>query len=644
MVKLKSLPLREVTIDDRFWSPYVDMIRNKVLPYQWETLNDRVPGAAKSHSVNNLMVAAGLKEGQYYGFIFQDSDLYKWLESVAYSLETKPDPELETLADGVIEIIGKAQGSDGYINSYYTVKEPKRRFTNVQQGHELYCAGHMIEAAVAYLNATGKRTFLEIAVRFADCIDRTFGPEEGKLQGYPGHQELELALVKLYHATGEIRYLKLSVYFINQRGRLPHFFVEEREKAKFADVFRGITVDLKYTQSHMPPVEQRQAVGHAVRAVYMYSAMADLAAELSDKELEAACEALYDDITEKQMYITGAIGPSSIGEAFTAGYDLPDALVYGETCASIGLSMFCRRMNALYGSGKYYDTLERALYNTVLSCISLTGTEFFYVNPLSVDPAQIEANPNYRHVDPVRKPWFDCSCCPTNLVRLIMSLGHYIYAVTEDCLYVNLYISGAANHNGRRVTLSTEYPYGGTATVTAQGGAYKLKLRNPAAAPIIKAEVNGVRQDVTFEDGYLVLERQWNGEEIKLWFDVTPRLAYTSLKVQDNAGKAAVVRGPLVYCAEGADNGTGLGTLVLDQNPVFTEVKAPAGLPETAVALEVSAWRYTGGQAGLYGYNPPDIERCKAVFIPYHLWANRGVNEMRVNIPTVPCLPGVSGK
>ena len=623
MKSIKPLPLKNVVINDSFWGRYIKLIREKVIRYQWESLNDRINDAARSHCVKNFEIAAGLRDGVYYGMVFQDSDLYKWLETVAYSLETQSDPELEALADKAVALIESAQQPDGYVNTYYTIKEPDKRWTNLQHGHELYCAGHMIEAAAAYFSATGKRDFLNVAIRFADCIDRTFGPEDGKCHGYPGHQEIELALFRLYEVTGERRYLDLAAYFIRQRGTAPNYFDEECKKTGYKAVFQDINhLDRSYSQSHIPPAEQRHATGHAVRALYMYSAMADLASELGDEELSEACRILYEDVTNRQMYISGAVGATAEGESFTGPYDLPNGLMYGETCASVALMMFCRRMNFLNEHAA--DTMERALYNTVLAGISLSGTEFFYVNTLEADPHTIAVNPDYRHVKPVRQKWFDCSCCPTNITRTIMGLGSYAYAASDDGLYINLYCSGSAQDGERRIEVTTDYPYGGEVTLKVSGGRFKLYLRRPGK-------------------GYEILERDWQGDTVKLTLDMSPRLVYCDPRVQSNIGKAAVMRGPLLYCAEQIDNGRNLGGFVLPADVVFTECPPPDGLPPQTVALEAKCFRYKSRSSGLYSETPPVLEPANIKLIPYYLWANRGENEMRVYLKHTVNAPEESG-
>ena len=632
--KIKPLPLKNTNIQGSFWSRYAELIRDKVIPYQWEALNDRVPDAAKSHCIKNFEIVAGRHEGDFYGMCFQDSDLYKWLESVAYSLDKHPDKNLEKLADEAIELIGAAQTKEGYINTYYQVKEPKARWTNLQQGHELYCAGHLIEAAVAYFDATNKRNFLDIAIRFADYIDEVFGIS--KMEGYPGHQEIELALYKLYETTNEARYLNLAAYFIKQRAKQPNYFDLEEKKPEYKAIWPEISaMPRTYTQSHISAAEQTVATGHAVRAVYMYCAMADLAIEMDDKELAAACDILYEDVTTKQMYITGAIGSLAHGERFSSAYDLPNDLIYGETCASVGLMMFCRRMNILRGKGEYADVMELALYNTVLAGISLAGTEFYYVNPLEVEPEKIKHSHIHNHVKPVRQKWFDCACCPSNLARTIMGLGLYAYAHTNDSLYVNLYCEGSADDNGRKIEVHTMYPFENTANIKASGGRYKLYLRNPGYAPATCLKINNEVCEITTQDGYIIIERNWVGDEISLEFDMKARYVYSALEVQNNIGKAAVMRGPIVYCAEEADNTKLLGAYALDAKADILAATPPEGLLPEPVALKTTALRYSAVSNGLYTTQKPELQPTELKMIPYFEWANRGENEMRVFLPIV---------
>ena len=631
-MRIKPLPLQDIKIDGSFWNRYMDLVRHEVIPYQWEALNDRVADAARSGCIQNFEIAAGKKQGQFYGMCFQDSDLYKWLECVAYSLATLPDPKLTALADNAIELIGAAQSPDGYINTYYTIKEPEGRWTNLQHGHELYCAGHLIEAAVAYHDATGKTAFLDIAIRFADCIDNIFGLSEGKINGYPGHQEIELALFKLYETTGEKRYLNLAAYFISERGKSPNYFDIEESKPEYNEIFPELTTfGRDYSQAHIPPVEQRIAAGHSVRAVYMYAAMADLAVEFGDKALATACDALYDDVTTKQMYITGAIGSAAAGERFTSAYDLPNDLIYGETCASVGLMMFCRRMNILRGKADYADIMELALYNTVLAGMSLTGKEFFYVNPLEVEPKKIPLNPNYKHIKQERPKWFDCACCPSNLARTVMGLGLYAYAGTDAGLYVNLYCQGTAQDGERKVEVTTAYPFGNTATITVLGGQFCLHLRNPKYAPIKFLTIDGKPEAIQTKDGYIVLNKNFQGTKIELTFDMTPEYVYCAGELQYNTGKAAIMSGPIVYCAEEVDNGPLLAGYILDDKQPISQANMPEGISLADIsALTVPAYKYKHSTGDLYHKEKPSLQPCSLHLIPYFLWANRGENEMRV--------------
>ncbi|MEG1427402.1 MAG: glycoside hydrolase family 127 protein, partial [Oscillospiraceae bacterium] len=398
--------LRKFKINDKFWGGYQRLICDSVIPYQREALWDRIPGVEKSHAIHNFLVAAGKETGEFGGWIFQDSDLAKWIEAVSYSLYIQPDKNLEAEVDKVVEYVADSQGEDGYLNTYFTLVRPENRWENLQEGHELYCAGHMIEAAVAYYEATGKSRLLEIMKKNADCIYSVFGKD--KRRGFPGHPEVELALVKLYRATNDPKYLELSQYFIDERGTEPNFFAAERIKRDWT-VWGADPLDRGYTENSKPVREQEVAEGHAVRAVYLYSGMADVARETGDTTLKSACERLWKNITEKQMYITGGIGSTVEGEAFTVDYDLPNDTAYAESCAAIGLMFFARRMLLLDKNGDYGDVMERALYNCVLAGMSLDGTKFFYVNPLEVNPDYSGKINGHKHVLPERPGWYGCA-------------------------------------------------------------------------------------------------------------------------------------------------------------------------------------------------------------------------------------------
>ena len=396
MNKNRLLQKEECVIRNSFWNRYIDLVKNMVIPYQWDILNDRREDAEPSHAIDNLRIAGGKMKGHFYGQVFQDSDVYKWLEAVGNILMLERDPELEEKADAVIDLIAEAQEEDGYLDTYFSIEEPDKKWTNVLECHELYCAGHFIESAVSYYRATGKEKILQIAYKLADYLDRVFGPEEGKLHGYPGHQEIEIALLKLYDLSGNEKYLNLAGYFINTRGT-NHFFEEEFEKRDHVSFWEKARTPEPnryynqypynyYNQFQSPVRLQKKAVGHAVRAVYMYTAMADLAGKTGDKELFAACRTIWDNIVKKQMYITGGIGATNSGEAFTNDYDLPNDTNYSETCASIGLIFFAQRMLMSETDSVYGDVIEQALYNTVLGGMNYEGNRFFYVNPLESVP------------------------------------------------------------------------------------------------------------------------------------------------------------------------------------------------------------------------------------------------------------------
>jgi uncharacterized protein len=639
----RTLPLQNVTVADPFWSKYQQLVRDVVIPYQWEALNDRVPDAAPSHAMRNFRIAAGLEKGEFYGFVFQDTDVAKWLETVSYCLMLKPDPALAELVDEVIAVIAQAQQPDGYLNTYYIIKEPGKRWTNLREAHELYTAGHFIEAAVAHYQATGKRTLLEIMQRFADHIDETFGPEPGKLRGYPGHPEIELALVKLYAATGEKRYLRLSQFFIEERGQEPDYFEIEAEKRGHTAIFSEFKrFDRKYAQTHLPVRQQTVAVGHAVRAVYLYSGMADVAAETGDRELFEVCQRLWQNIVTKQLYITGGIGASSFGEAFTFDYDLPNDTVYAETCASIGLMMFAQRMLKLETDRRYADVLEQALYNTVLSGISLDGTRYFYVNPLAVWPEASAKDHHKQHVKPVRQKWYACACCPPNLSRTILALGSYAYMVKDRTLAVHLYVGGQATVelDGQpiRLTQTTNYPWEGKVTLAltlAQAQQFGLSLRIPGWCREARLAVNGVAvalNAAVLHQGYAQLNRTWqNGDQIELEFAMPVEVIQAHPQVRANAGKVALMRGPLVFCLEEMDNGRNLAAIVLPKEPKFTATFEEGLLGGTVVIhgeafrLDESAWHDRLYQPVATKLTPVTLKA-----VPYHLWGNRTPGEMLV--------------
>ena len=631
MKRLTSLPLNTITIRDPLFGHYIEKLHTGLIPYQWSILNDMGGSDVPSGCLRNFRIAAGLETGERYGMIFQDSDLAKWLEAVAYSLQTRPDAELEARADECIELLAKAQGEDGYLNTYYTLTEPDGRWTNLTEGHELYCAGHFIEAAVAYCEATGKRRFLDIMCRNADLIDRVFGPEEWKCKGYPGHEELELALVKLYRATGETRYLRLAEHFIAQRGRKPRYFEEELARRGGQTHFDSeLMVDPKYAQTHMPPAAQTTAEGHAVRATYLYCAMADIAQETGDEALRSACRSIFHSIAREKMYLTGGVGSAEYGERFGASFDLPNDTCYCETCASIGLALFSLRMCRLERDAAYADVMERALYNTVLAGVNRDGNRFFYVNPLEVTPAFCDESTSLAHVKPERQQWFDVACCPTNIARTLGSLGQYLFSAGEGELFVNLYLScevdlGAQGH----LSMDTRYPEGGDIHIRLQATEpLTLYLRIPAAAPLVSLTVTDTAQTPVMEHGYARLAVPQGETELNLSLDVRPRFLYADVRVSADAGKVAFVKGPLVYCFEQADNGENLAALMV--NPAQTPTPCENPVDAATSAYQFTGLREHGTEDALYTTQPPTTEPCALTAVPYYCWNHRGRGEMRV--------------
>jgi hypothetical protein len=628
-----------VVLKDAFWTRYGQLVREKVIPYQWEALNDRIPEAEKSHAIENFRIAAGLKTGAFQGYVFQDSDLYKWLEAVAYRLTTHPDPALEAQADDVIGLIGQAQQPDGYVNTYFTVAQPGKRWTDERRKHELYCAGHLMEAAVAYAEATGKRVLLDIACRFADHIATVFGPEPDRKHGYPGHQVIEMALVKLFHVTREPRYLALASYFIDERGKQPHFYDLE-EEARGEKGHHGYYENYvyAYTQAHKPVRQQDTAVGHAVRAVYLYSGMADVAMETGDATLAEACRTLWRNVTRKQMYVTGAIGSQDYGEDFTFDYDLPNDTMYAETCASIGLVFLAHRMLQMESKGEYADVMERALFNGVLSGLSLDGERFFYVNPLEVWPQACAQRHDHRHVLPQRQPWFGCACCPPNLARLIASIGSYVYSQGSDGLWVHLFVGSELRTSlrGRNVVLHqhTQYPSDGLVQLTLELEEpleFSVALRLPGWCRAPRLTVNDEQLDpeALQQDGYAMIHRRWSpGDRIELELPMPVERVRAHPSVRADAGRVALQRGPLVYCLEEIDNGKNLGALSIPKNGDLELQTGPFGLP----MVEGPAWRRQepSPRDALYTVEPPREEACRFRAIPYHAWGNRGPGEMQV--------------
>lgn len=708
------LDLKQIQVTDAFWHREQELVRTEVIPYQWEALNDRVEGAAPSYCMRNFKVAGRMMrekkdkgaayvapaytfrgfealpedpahpdEDKFYGFVFQDTDFSKWIEAVGYSLLQHPDPVLERTADEAIDIVCAAQLENGYLDTYYIINGMDRAFTNLRDHHELYCLGHLVEGAVAYYQATGKDKLLCAAERFADYCCEIFGPEPGQCKGYPGHEIAEMALVRLFEEDNQGKYLKLAKFFLDQRGTEPHYFdEEEKERAAHDGQPYKNTTNNAYHQAQQPVREQSEATGHAVRAMYLYSGMADVAREYEDEALEAACDRLWDNVTREKMYVTGGVGATHMGEAFSFVYDLPNDTAYSETCAAIGLVFWARRMLQLKPLGKYGDVMELALYNTVLAGMALDGKSFFYVNPLEVFPQACHEDARKFHVKSVRQKWFGCACCPPNIARLVSSVAAYAYTesnpfsdagekVDIDTLWVHLYMGSVLTKqvwNAEVVTIhdkkpldikvESQLPWEGRVKVLLHGDRVQCRLafRVPGWSSgmkasyrcggrqgqvVIDAEGISVKADcgvtaVTYRDGYLYIEGIWqDDDEIILEMDMPVRILEADARVRENTGKVAIARGPIVYCLEEADNGKDLHLCRVDLQTLKTsdiELETTEELGHPMTVLKVPGKRLIPTEsAELYHSAQPVREQDVTLrMVPYYAWNNRGEGEMSV--------------
>jgi DUF1680 family protein len=626
--KWTPVPFTKVELEDAFWAPRIRINRTVTIPIEHEQC--RATGRIDAWKLD---WKEGMQPEPHY---FWDSDVAKWIEAAAYSLSAHPDRELERRVDDVVRSIEEAQQPDGYLNIYFTVVAPEDRFSNLGMWHELYCAGHLIEAAVAYYEATGKRKLLDVMCRYADCIDSVFGPE--KRSGCPGHQEIELALVKLYRATGERRYLELSRFFLDQRGRRPSFFREEMRRLEpekkglnwhfFGDE-TGDDFHTEYCQDHLPVREQNEAVGHAVRAMYLYCGMADVAGETGDRELLRACERLWESVCRRRMYVTGGIGPSRDNEGFTTDFDLPNRAAYAETCAAVGLALWNHRLLQLTGEGRFADVMERALYNGAISGVSLDGKKFLYVNPLE------------SRGDVHRQRWFDCACCPPNIARMIASIGQYVYSQSETEAIVHLYVqgSGELDLGGRKVVIEqrTDYPWKEKVTLRIrpeEPAEFTLALRVPgwcrgATARIGRKSLPLGRRT---RDGYARWRRRWrSGDELTLTLPMPVERIEANPAVVPDAGRVALQRGPMVYCLEAVDNDANLNDILLPRGSRL-EATFDADLLGGVSAIKGRARRID--RAGWEGalYRPAGSRTRPVTFraVPYCVWDNRKPGEMLV--------------
>jgi DUF1680 family protein len=587
MKKIQAVDFSHVKITDNFWAPRLKSHATTTLAVCIDQIENQ------TGRIRNFENAAK-GEGEHSGIFFDDSDVYKALEGIAYTLKNNPDPELEKKADEWIDKFAAAQQPDGYINTFYTLTGLEKRWHNMDK-HEMYCAGHMIEAAVAYCQATGKRKLLDVSIRMANHIMDTFGP--GKRDWVPGHEEIELALVKLYGATKDERYLDFANWLLEERG---HGHGSKGDEGKWNPA---------YYQDDAPVREMTDIAGHAVRAMYLYCGMADVAALKSDTGYIDALDRLWDDVVLRNMYVTGGIGSSHHNEGFTEDYDLPNHDAYCETCASVGMVYWNWRMNQFSGDSKYVDVLERSMYNGALAGISLVGDRFFYVNPLA------------SHGDHHRQAWYGCACCPSQVSRFLPSIGNYIYGVSEHAIWVNLYIGNTAEFDvgKNKVTLQqeTDYPWDGTVELTVKAVSAPLKdeirLRLPDWCSSYSIAINGkVQTSHLMEKGYAVLKQEWNvGDRITLTLDMPVEIIAADPHVKEDAGKRAVQRGPLVYCVEAEDNGGDFEKIALSPETRFSAVFNP-GLLNGVVSVKASS-------------GDRDI-----TFIPYYAWDNRKAGEMKV--------------
>jgi uncharacterized protein len=624
----QPLPRGQVTIEDGFWKRWRDLIGETTLAHEYEEM--RADGHLDAMRLDRRMhrgreLADPWTDAGYWGAsVFWDSDLAKWLEAASARLEQTRDSALERRTEEIIDLFERAQLPDGYVNSHILTWRPQHRLKNLRDLHELYCAGHLIEAAVVNFEATGKDRLLRVAQRFADYIVARFGREPDQIRGYCGHPEIELALLRLYYATKDRRYLDLCRYFLDERGQSPNFFEREAVARLDSRPFRANHPGSPYAymQAHEPIRQQTKVVGHAVRAMYLFAAATGLALEDGDSGLLATCERLWQDVITTKLYITGGIGSASENEGFTRDYDLPNENAYAETCASIGLFLFGHRLLQARLDGQYGDVMERTLYNNILSGISLDGRSFFYDNPLA-------SRGSHKRVP---WPWW-CPCCPPNLARLVSSLSGYLYSQTDDAIAVHHYVSSEARANGLTLRVRSGLPYHGNSTLEVQAEApveKTLCLRVPHWAVHHDLTVNGEAISTQEENGYARVRRTWApGDRIELNLELSVRMNFCRYEVDVNRGRLALNRGPLVYCLEQVDNGPNLDSVTLPSDGSFQPAEQP-DMPGGILALVGPGVRELPQTDSLYADEPPATQEIKVTAVPYYAWNNRGPGEMLV--------------
>lgn len=619
--QFESVSFEQVNITDSFWRPKIDKVATVTMAaciYQTEVRTPRI---------RNFEKVARAQGEKHEGIYYDDSDVYKALEAIAYALKTHPDAKLEAKADEWIDKIAAAQMPDGYLNTYYSLRGIDKRWTDVEK-HEDYNAGHLFEAAVAYYQVTGKRKLLDVSIRFADHIDSTFRLANRKW--ISGHEEIELALVKLYRVTGNNRYLKLAQWYLEQRG--------------YQYPYQSTWLTPAYWQDLKPVEEQTEITGHAVRAMYLYSGAADVAALTGNNKYMAAMEKVWEDVVERNMYITGGIGSAGSNEGFSVDYDLPNEQAYCETCASVGMVFWNQRMAQLTGQSRFFDILERSLYNGALDGLSLSGDRFFYDNPLAS---------NGQHS---RKAWFGTACCPANIARMVTSLGGYVYGKSENAIWLNLFVASntqvTLGKTQVKLDMQTQYPWDGRISVRidpSRKSKFRINVRVPGwsnheivpgglyftnttftQAPDLHCQVNGKPVKSQLVNGYLQIEQEWKpGDVLTLELPMETQWVHCNTAVQENQDRVAIQRGPLLYCVEQADNPEGVWNLLVNDKSTFT-VQPHQVLEEKVVAVvtDVSVAVPDAGGQGI-GWQKKTIKA-----IPYYAWANRGANNMQVWLPT----------
>ena len=607
--------IQNVKLTDKFWLPIIKKVQEKTIEYA-------IHKCKEEGRLDNFLIAGKQKEGTVKGQMpFDDTDVYKIIEGASNTLISEPNPKLEQLLDSLISIVKIGQEKDGYLTTWRTINPAKppapwvpviegKRWESLQISHELYNSGHLIEAAVVHFKATGKRNFLDIATKNADLLVRTFGAGKEQVQGVPGHQIVETGLVKLYQLTNNNAYLNLAKYFLDNRGN-----------SKNHQLYGA------YSQDDIPVIQQKEAVGHAVRAVYMYAGMTDIAAIENDTSYYNAINKIWENMVNKKMYITGGIGSRPEGEAFGDNYELPNLTGYNETCAAIGNVYWNHRLHNISGNAAYFDVIERTLYNGLISGLSLDGKKFFYPNALESDGVY-----KFNRGACTRQSWFDCSCCPTNLIRFIPSIPGLIYSTTKEVLYVNLYASNRANialeNNNLEISQKTNYPWDGKVTISVAPETatnFTLKLRIPSwvrnqvlpgdlyhyktlSSAKTKVYIDGKPLTYKEDNGYITITKKWKkGETILLNFPMEVKEVITNKKVESNKGKVSLEYGPIVYAIEETDNPQAFDKITIDANDTFKVVKKPTLLE---------------------GVNTIQTNKLKA--IPYYLWSNRGVGKMKV--------------